>query len=293
MKCKIRIFNCITSLLALLMLTGCVQLRKSDNSVHRIFEKQGYTANIYHFDMGNQPIRCIETIGENEQVKPAILFVHGAPGSSKDFHDYLMDSSLIKSARLISMDRPGYGYSGFGKSITSIDEQAKAVLATLDSLEVNTNVILVGHSFGGPVVARASMMYPDRISGLVLLAPAIDPENEKILFIAHFGRIKAFRWLVPKAFKVAADEKFSHVEELKKMEPDWDKISVPVIFIHGERDTLVPYENLNYGKRKLNPFQTEFISIENENHFIPWTQQKLVKDKILDMISIIKLEASN
>ncbi len=46
-------------------------------------------------------------------------------------------------------------------------------------LVVNQKTILVGHSLGGPVIARTAMDYPDLVDGLILVGGSIDPEMEK------------------------------------------------------------------------------------------------------------------
>src|SRR3546814_16092495 len=38
--------------------------------------------------------------------------------------------------------------------------------------------IVVGHSLGGPIAAKLAMDYPDRVRGLLLLAPSVAPALE-------------------------------------------------------------------------------------------------------------------
>ena len=40
-------------------------------------------------------------------------------------------------------------------------------------------IMLIGHSLGGPVIARMAMDYPDAYQGLIFVAASIDPEMEK------------------------------------------------------------------------------------------------------------------
>jgi pimeloyl-ACP methyl ester carboxylesterase len=47
---------------------------------------------------------------------PTLFFVHGSPGSWIKFGKYLMDTDLLKKYRMISIDRPGFGYSNFGQA---------------------------------------------------------------------------------------------------------------------------------------------------------------------------------
>lgn len=210
-----------------------------------------------------------------------VLFVHGAPGSWDNYLKYFGDTALLQRAQLASVDRPGYGKSGYGMSVTSIEEQAAMIRPILDANKSNKPAILVGHSFGGPVIARLAIDYPDKIGALIFLAPAIDPEHEKIFSISYPADWKLFRWMVPTVWKVANDEKLSHVEELNKLAPLWSQIKIPCTYMYGLKDGLVPTINVEFAKRMLVNAPLEITAFPNENHFIPWTQQDSITKVIL------------
>jgi pimeloyl-ACP methyl ester carboxylesterase len=58
------------------------------------------------------------------RLKPLVIFVHGSPGSLSAFIDFMTDSILLQSARLISVDRPGFGDANFGYAESSLARQA-------------------------------------------------------------------------------------------------------------------------------------------------------------------------
>ncbi len=116
-------------------------MRKSDKKILRDFKKNGLNGQVKFFDFENKSIRYVVSKPIDKQ-KISILFVHGAPGSSTDFEDYLNDKELNKLGNLISIDRIGYGYSDFGNSQTSIQTQAKAIEKLIDIID--TPFILVG-----------------------------------------------------------------------------------------------------------------------------------------------------
>lgn len=217
----------------------------------------------------NHKMSYVETGSDTNQL---ILFVHGAPGSWDAFMRYLGDTSLMHRAQLVSVDRPGFGKSDFGKSVTSIEEQAAMMKPILDANKSGKPAILVGHSLGGAVIARMAMDYPDQVGALVFLAPAIDPDNEKIWSISYPADWKVFRWMVPTVWRVTNDEKLSHSAELKKMVPLWENIKIPCTYIYGEKDKIVPPVNVQFAKKMLVNAPPQVISFPNENHFIPWTQ---------------------
>ncbi|MEM9687475.1 MAG: alpha/beta fold hydrolase, partial [Bacteroidota bacterium] len=218
-----------------------MNFRTSDKKTLKYFEEAGVKSIIDYIETPQHTgkIRTIST-GENKAL--TVLFVHGAPGSGDAFYSYLKDSTLLEHARLITYDRPGYGYSDFGRAMTSIEEQTKVLTALITQHNLQ-HVILVGHSYGGPIAAYASLL-SDKVRGVIMLAPAIAPDHEKYFWIGNFARWKLTRWLIPASWVVSADEKYSHEVELQKFIPQWKNIQVPIVCLQGDKDRLVPYENL-------------------------------------------------
>lgn len=214
---------------------------------------------------------------------PMVLFIHGAPGSWVDYIKYFGDSNLVSKAHLVALDRPGYGKSGKGKPVTSITQQAEMIKPLLDLNKSKYPVILVGHSYGGPIAVRLAM--DEKVKAMLLLAPQVDPDHEKQFAINKLAGLKVIQWMMPGMLMTAYCEKKTHVDELKKLDSDWNKISTPTIYMFGEKDQIVPPENAAYAKRKLTNAPLEVIAFPNENHFIPWTQQDSVTKVILKMIA--------
>lgn len=257
---------------------SCMQFRTSPKGVVSEFENTNITPVIKDVDFEGRNFRYVE-VSDRKYQKPTIIFVHGAPGSSDNYFQFMKDAKMLASFDMISVDRLGYGYSDFGKAEVSMIVQAESLASILDEFK-STPTYLVGHSFGGPVVAKAAVLYPAYVQGIMLLAPAIDPENEKIVSIAWMGKTPPFRWITPKSLKVATDEKYSHVAELRKMLPDWGKLCIPIIYIQGDEDRLVPYENLAFAEKMINANCLKIIGIPGEDHFLPWSQEQLIKDEL-------------
>jgi pimeloyl-ACP methyl ester carboxylesterase len=110
----------------------------------------------------NHQMFYAETGSDTNQL---VLFVHGAPGTWDNYMKYLGDTALMHRGHLVAVDRPGFGKSGYGKSVTSIEEQAAMIRPILDSNKCGKPAILIGHSLGGPVIARIAMDYPDKVGG--------------------------------------------------------------------------------------------------------------------------------
>ncbi|NJM94163.1 MAG: alpha/beta fold hydrolase, partial [Cytophagales bacterium] len=217
-----------------------IMLTPSDAKVMRAFDRDSIRAEVRHYQVDGQRVRYLDV---GDTLLPLIIFIHGAPGALVDFGNLYQDSALLAHYRMVSVDRPGYGSSGFGRARTSIQEQARLLAPLLHLNRHAQKPILVGHSFGGPVVARMAMDYQSQIGEIHLVAGAVDPGHEVIFWISYPLSVKPLTYLMPVGMQVANREKLAHVEELQKMLPLWQNITVPVTIIHGEKDKLVPIQN--------------------------------------------------
>lgn len=99
-----------------------------------------------------------------------ILFIHGLGGQLHHFRHPLFED-FGSGYRLISLDRPGSGYSvrRAGDS-GGLPEQAAVIAGFIDALKLDRPV-LVGHSLGGAIALATAVDFPKKISGLALVSP--------------------------------------------------------------------------------------------------------------------------
>jgi pimeloyl-ACP methyl ester carboxylesterase len=71
------------------------------------------------------------------------------------------------------------------------------------------------------------------------------------------------------------------VEELKKLMPDWSKISIPVTVVQGGGDNIVDPENLEFAKRQLRGKKADFIFLPNAGHLIRFQNPEVVRSILL------------
>jgi pimeloyl-ACP methyl ester carboxylesterase len=71
---------------------------------------------------------------------------------------------------VVSLDMPGWGRSVAQRPFDN-DDYVAVIIAILDKLGVETAVLL-GKSWGGGIALEAALQYPERISHLILTAPA-------------------------------------------------------------------------------------------------------------------------
>ncbi len=216
--------------------------------------------------------------------KPYVVFIHGSPGSLWDCGDYLTDSMLFAAFNLISIDRQGFGLSDYGRAERSLQVQANQLYDILKTCR-NQDIYLVGHSFGGPIQAKAAMMYPNLIRGLVMVAPSISAAHEPANGWRKIVNFPLLRWFTPPALKVCNQEIIPLKQELLQLEKGWSEVKVPVTIIQGTSDRLVPKENALFAKKAMGQnSQVKLVMLENANHFIFWSEKDLIRDEILTLI---------
>ena len=215
-----------------------------------------------------------------------VLLVHGSPGSLSAFIDFLADSALTNRALVITTDRPGFGHSNFGIAEPSLENQAATLKPILEKFKNNRPVILVGHSLGGPVIARMAIDYPDLVDGLVLVAGSIDPDLEpnETWFRAPLAT-PFLSWVLPRSFRTSNEEIYQLKPQLENMLPHWKEIKCPVVVIQGEKDSLVPAGNADFAKKMLVNAQVEIVMKKDMDHFVPWNNPELIRQAILQLLN--------
>jgi len=260
--------------------------RKSENKQLEYLAKRGQTDVTFDtFEVDGQKIHSTHV---GNDTLPLAVFVHGAPGSSSGMLDYLADPTLTKVAQMVAVDRPGYGYSGFGKAERSLEKQALALKPILEKYR-KTKAVLVGHSFGGPVIARAAMDFPELVDGLVVVAGSIDPSLEPRHWWQKPLDWIPIRWMLPPTGKVSNEEILPLPEELEKMLPFWEKITCPVTVIQGMKDELVEPGNAEFARKMLvNSARLDMDTIQGKGHFILWTMKDHIAQKIIEQLEVLK-----
>ncbi|WOI22935.1 alpha/beta fold hydrolase [Nonlabens ulvanivorans] len=273
-------------LLGLLFLSSCksLQYRLPDEAIYSAFAKADIPTSISYVEIDSLDLKVrVQSVTQGLE-DYNLVFLHGSPSSLTAWQAYLKDSTLRHTVKLHAIDRPGYGYSNFGKQMISIDTQTKVISEVINQLNLK-NVIAIGTSYGGPVAARLPIEN-DHIKAVVMVSPAIDPDNEKRVWQSDFTQWWLTRWLVPTGYRVAGDEKTVHAQELAAIEKDWSQVNVPVMHIHGDRDELVPFINVAYSQSVFS--NVEVVPISGLGHEIAWARPELVIPYLLEMIKKIK-----
>jgi pimeloyl-ACP methyl ester carboxylesterase len=118
--------------------------------------------------------REVLPMAPDEVRRPPLLLLHGAGGSSLSFAEVLGQLGPL-GRRALAVDLPGHGASpAFRRRPHPRDllERYRDVVAELGEVLGLGRFQLVGHSMGGAVAQLFALAYPERLSGLVLIATA-------------------------------------------------------------------------------------------------------------------------
>jgi pimeloyl-ACP methyl ester carboxylesterase len=246
---------------------SCMKFRISDSQAQEQFNKAGVRLFTETVKINGFPIHYAKTGNDSF---PTLLFVHGSPGSWNAFEHYMKDPALLQKFRMISIDRPGFGYSRFGHA-KNLEEQSVLLSPLLALINNNKPVYAIGHSLGGPMVLKLDLDNPGYFSGMVLLAASVDPAAEKPEKWRRWLYGTPLNLLVPGAFAPSNKELWFLKKDLVLLQQNLGKITCPVWIIHGDKDGFVPVANVDFLKQKLvNSDSVEVKILQGANHFIPW-----------------------
>lgn len=270
-------------LIVMLFAHGCLSFRVSDKDWKKNLSEKGQVEpTIHNYKVEDRNMHYVHV---GNDTLPLFIFIHGTPGSSNAFEDYLADTMLSKRIQMISVDRPGFGYSDYGKAAKSLAQQSIFLRPILEKYKNAPKIYLVGHSLGGPVIARMAMDYEELMDGLIMLAPSIAPELEPYEWYREPMNWVGLRWAIPTAIRVSNQEILPVKGNLKEMLPLWKNITIPVIVMQGEKDILVPKENAFFAKKMLiNSERVDIYMLPEENHFIVWSKYDEIVELILKEI---------
>jgi len=156
-------------------------------------------------------IACLAVVLVKAQTKrtlaegsgPVLVMLHGG---TFDYHGFAPHSKLLAdSFRVIRMLQFNVQYANDGRPLPknySVALESRAIGATLDSMQIDSPIILVGHSYGGLLAFDYALRHPQRIRALVLIEPPLfDLAKKKGRYSAKMKEIDS----LSRGFKPDAD----------------------------------------------------------------------------------------
>jgi pimeloyl-ACP methyl ester carboxylesterase len=183
------------AILALVTQAAVFALQRAYPARGRMIEVAGATLNVVD-------------IGPRDAPGPPVVMIHGA-SSNLEVMRQPLGEMLARNHRVILIDRPGHGWSTRARVEDSSPAiQGGMIDEALEKLGVGP-VILVVHSWSGALGARMALDYPERVAGLVMLAPVAYPWRggvgwyTKLVAIPVIGPLLAYTITLPLGYFLA------------------------------------------------------------------------------------------
>jgi pimeloyl-ACP methyl ester carboxylesterase len=107
--------------------------------------------------------------GSKELPGPTVLFEAGIAATNLNwFH---IQETVSRFAGTASYDRGGLGWSSPARTARTPGNIAVELHDMLERAGIKPPYVLVGHSFGGLVMRRYALLFPEEVSGVVLVDP--------------------------------------------------------------------------------------------------------------------------
>lgn len=227
-----------------------------------------------------------------------VLILHGWGISGKKYS--VLKKILEKNGyRVFAPDFPGFGLEPLKKPVMTIDDYV-AFLHDFYKKHKISQAYVVAHSFGGRVIAKFAIKYPEKIEKIVftgspLIRPKLNFKKQIVQSVAHIGKkgmqflpksiYRRLQWVVYRGIGewdyYKADmlrETFKHVIN-ENAEEYIGKIKKPALILWGKRDKMVP----EYVGKQISlaiPHAT-YESIADGGHAIPYSHPKEFSQHVL------------
>lgn len=104
-----------------------------------------------------------------EEGEPVVVFEAGA-GNPLEVWTLILPH-IAESASVVAYDRAGLGQSEWDDEVPTPQHVAQRLRRVLDEVGAGPPYVLVGYSWGGPLVRHFAGTYPEEVSGLVYVDP--------------------------------------------------------------------------------------------------------------------------
>lgn len=187
-----------------------------------------------------------------DRPKLTVVMIHGIASDSTTYNTFLEvleQREDLDEYRIVTYDLLGSGKSSSDDALEyTYEEQLEALHNGIKHLELDSPLVLVGHSLGTFIVTRYANTYPGEVSELVLISPPVYlPEDyDNPLFAVG---MKAFKKSVSARQKnILHNKAFNKSMEHIVMDRNNYEVlagtKLPVTIIYGDDDKLIAPQNM-------------------------------------------------
>lgn len=199
------------------------------------------------------------SVWDNPRARHVVVIAHGY-GEHVGRYGHVADALVARGAAVYAADHIGHGRSAGDRVVITdfehVVDDLHTVVSRARSDHPGLPVVLIGHSMGGLVATRFAQRHGDELAGLVLSGPAVGDMGLSVLLELEeipevpidpdvlsrdpaVGAAYATDPLVwHGAFQRPTVEAWARAHEAVTTGPGFGEL--PVLWIHGEDDQLVP-----------------------------------------------------
>jgi len=222
------------------------------------------------FSTGQHAVEAPKPIGKMVELGGHAIHVHcsgkGAPTVviENGFEEYSFDWVLVQSevekfTRVCTYDRAGYAWSEQGPKPRTFAQINLELHEALTKLGERGPFVLVGHSFGGPVIRNYFLLYPKEVSGMVL-AESVS-EEQRVTIGKKAVRLrddaKGKRIPEPHEMMLAADKPATsmgtEVSASSAVDPPFDRLPTEIQRFHLWADSQPALNDAENSEREWSP----------------------------------------
>jgi len=223
-------------------------------------------------------INC-EIAGDTD--KPELIFLHG---NGENLH--IFDSQIAYFSqffRTIALDTRGHGKSTRGEKPLNFHTFANDLLEVFDALKID-KAHIVGFSDGAITALHFALLFPERISSMILLGTNFNPKG--LIFIVRYQTLFFYTCLSFLSLFSKKIRKRKEIWNLMVNHPDLtleelSLITVPTLIVTGEKDVVSQSHNDEICKAISG---SKRLIIPKGNHFWMFKQKDVFNKCIMDFI---------
>jgi len=229
--------------------------------------------------------------------KFSIVLLHGWGIDSKKYLPLYESFLKNKNYSVFIPDMPGFGKSGEPKEDWSLDNYVDVVNEFVEKIFQqnlslsSSNLIIIGHSFGGRIAIKYVVKYPEKVCKLILTGAAGIKHNltakQKIFFIlAKIGKIlfslPVISYLQKSAqkflYRAARVKDYHHASpRMKKVMKNilaedltlyLEKVNLATLLVWGKLDRTTPLSDGKIMNQKIK--NSKLVIVEDANHSLPY-----------------------
>jgi len=272
----------------------------------------GTSSVLASYPLADDEIQTVETlvnVGENrinfkiiKGGSPTILLEAGGGMDSTEWSELAPLLARKTGATIVSYDRAGFGKSDLPEIPYDMKEEIDWLWRGLRQLELNEDLILVGHSYGGWLIRLTASEHPGAVRGMVF----VDPFTTEFVDLLSVEYLDNHPMAGKLPFDTSRPEKLSKIQRAlvrmvgKGLGPKVETMrrtsvpeGIPIRIITCGVQFLPKSEEQQAWRQAHEQMAASIegailIVAEESGHMIPWKQPDIIVEAVSEVVRLVK-----